>query len=62
MRILWKALLILAAGLAMFGYWGMFTQAGGRAFDEMDGMIPFFAAVASPIVFAIGALAWWRWR
>ncbi len=58
----WKALLCLAVALAAFAYWGLFTQAGGRAFDEMDGMIPFFAGVASPILAAAGALLWFLGR
>jgi hypothetical protein len=37
--------LLTTAGLICFGWWGLRTQAGVRAFDEMDGLIPFFAGV-----------------
>jgi hypothetical protein len=52
MRTLTRAvilLLILAGGSGVFAYWGLFTEHGSRRFDEMVGMIPFFAAVASGI-------------
>lgn len=38
--------LIGLAGMA-FGWWGLETVSGRRAFDEMAGMIPFFAGVGS---------------
>lgn len=36
-----------AAGVAAgaFGIWGLFTEAGNRRFDEMDGMIPYYFLV-----------------
>ncbi len=54
---------LLAAGLALvaFAWWGMETAAGMRAFDEMAGMIPFFAGVAGVALAGIG-LAWLLWR
>lgn len=44
-------LLVLAAGLGAFAYWGLLTDAGRQSFDEMDGMYPFYAGFL-----AIGAL------
>jgi len=37
------------AGIA-FGVWGLFSESGQRVFDEMDGMIPFFALVGSGLL------------
>jgi hypothetical protein len=53
-------LLALAAVLGTFSYWGLFTEAGRHAFDEIDGMYPFFAGglavVLLLIFFALMAL------
>jgi len=35
--------LAFAVGLGTFSYWGLFTEAGRSAFDEMDGLYPFYA-------------------
>ncbi len=42
--------LLLAIVLFTFGYWGYFTQSGQSAFDEMNGMIPFFALIGSGVL------------
>lgn len=34
--------------LAVFGYWGLFTESGNNVFDEMDGYIPLFALMGAP--------------
>ena len=49
-----------AAGLAFY-YWGLHTPAGWRAYDEMAGMIPFFAGVAGGMLL-VAAAAIWLWR
>lgn len=36
---------LLSTALTSFGWWGLETTAGMQAFDEMDGLIPFFAGV-----------------
>jgi hypothetical protein len=41
---------ILALGCLAFGAWGLWTRAGNRAFDEMAGMIPFFALILGGIL------------
>ncbi len=60
---------LLATGLAVFCWWGLFTVAGQRYFDEMAGMIPMFAgllAVVAALVVAVlaGVMLWRarRWR
>jgi len=56
-------LAMLGLALALFGWWGVFTAAGGRHFDEMDGLIPFFAGVAGLALLAIAAIvALIAWR
>ena len=49
-----------------FGHWGLQTAAGRKAFDEMDGMIPFGArvlGVALLIVATVTAVvSFWRRR
>ena len=52
---------LCAGGLMVFGVWGMFTDAGGRRYDEMAGMIPFFALVAGGALSLAAAVVWW-WR
>ena len=58
----WRAaVLALAIALAAFAAWGLYTQAGLHAFDEMAGMIPCAAAVLSGLLFALLLLGWiWR--
>jgi hypothetical protein len=48
--------LTVSAAMLSFGVWGTFTEAGRHRFDEMDGMIPFFAICASSVP-ALGAVA-----
>ncbi len=40
--ILVHIFLLAAALLIVFAYWGQYTAPGHRAFDEMDGIIPFW--------------------
>ncbi|MEO6305500.1 MAG: hypothetical protein ABIP51_20220 [Bacteroidia bacterium] len=53
MKVLAGIILVVAIGFGIFGYWGMCTHTGRQAYDEMAGMIPFFAAVASGLLFFI---------
>ena len=48
----------LALALAAFAWWGLYTASGAVAFDEMDGLIPFFAGVLAAML-AIGAAVVW---
>lgn len=49
-------LLILSLACAAFAWWGMFTASGASHFDEMAGMIPFFAGVAAVVLLVAAAL------
>lgn len=49
-------LLLLGVGAISFGTWGLNTVAGRAAFDEMAGMIPYFARLAGYVAVAIAAL------
>lgn len=64
MRIIGLAICVIALLSAAFGYWGMFTVVGESHFDEMDGMIPFFALCAGVLLGIVGValllIAWWR--
>jgi len=52
------ACLTIAVFLGTFCWWGLETAAGRRAFDEMAGLIPFWAGLASA-AFALLALVLW---
>lgn len=61
----WALILILiAAALGSFFYWGAFTVAGNRRFDEMDRIIPYAAGLLAVILALVAAvlflLAWKR--
>ena len=47
--------LVSFAGL-IFGWWGLETVSGRRQFDEMAGMIPLFAGIASLILLIVAAI------
>lgn len=51
--ILIGAVMGVALALAVFGIWGINSD----SFDEMDGLIPFFALVASAGLTALSALS-----
>ena len=52
-------LLGCAVALGAFGYWGAFTKSGNRQFDEMSGMIPYFALlVGAALAVCAAAVAW----
>ena len=50
--------LVAVAGMA-FGWWGLETVSGRRHFDEMAGMIPFFAGVGSVILLLLAAILYY---
>ena len=66
MRVAAGVLAVLGAALLAFGYWGLETVAGRRAFDEMAGMIPFGAQVLGALLLILAAVIasarWWRGR
>lgn len=57
---------MIGLALVLFGWWGIYTAAGMRRYDEMDGLIPFFAGVAGFGLIAIAGMialfAVWRSR
>ena len=52
-RVAGIVLVVAGAGLAGFGWWGVNTAAGQRRYDEMAGMIPFFAEVAGAFLLVV---------
>ncbi|MBL8675573.1 MAG: hypothetical protein JNL07_11840 [Rhodospirillales bacterium] len=60
------ALVAVALALAAFCWWGLFTAAGQRAYDEMAGMIPYFAGIGAVVALLIAAallaIRWWLLR
>ncbi|HET7228863.1 MAG TPA: hypothetical protein VFJ16_02540 [Longimicrobium sp.] len=63
MRIAAGVLAAAGIALAAFGWWGTFTQRGSRHFDEMDGLVPFFAGCAGLLLLALAAVvALVAWR
>lgn len=61
-RVIVAALLLLAALLIGFSFWGQYTLAGQHAFDEMDGLYPFVAGPLGTLLAAIAALTAWLAR
>jgi hypothetical protein len=51
-RVLY-GLVAIGVALLVFGWWGIYTPAGRRAYDEMAGMIPFFAGVAGGLLLVV---------
>ena len=43
---------LLAIGLGWFGYWGAYTEAGKKQYDEMAGIIP-MAALTTAMIIAV---------
>jgi hypothetical protein len=50
-------LLTIAVMLGAFSYWGMMTDAGRHAFDEMDGLHPFYAGTLAVVALLL-SIAW----
>lgn len=62
-RVLITFLIAAAVALIGFAYWGQYTVAGHRAFDEMDALYPFAAGVLGLVLTIVAALtAWWAGR
>lgn len=49
-------ILVVAAGLGAFAWWGMFTASGKHQFDEMAGMIPLGVGVLAIVSIVIRSL------
>ena len=61
MRFAPALLLTIAVMLGAFSYWGMTTDAGRHAFDEMDGLYPFYAGSLAVVAFLL-SIAWMAFR
>jgi hypothetical protein len=58
-RIVVMALVVAAVPLILFAWWGQYTIAGHRAYDEMDGLYPFAAGALGLTLTIVAALAAW---
>ena len=45
-----RIILIAAILSIIYGYWGAFTEAGNKVYDEMDAMLPFFVLIFGVIL------------
>ena len=56
-----KTFIIVCALLGVlgtaFGYWGQYTEAGNKKYDEMAGMIPAFAYYLGIFLLIIASIA-----
>jgi len=59
MRVLATLCIVAALPLVAFAWWGQYTAAGHRAFDEMDGLYPFAAGALGLLLTMVAALAAW---
>jgi hypothetical protein len=46
-------LLLASLALMIYGYWGAFTTAGNKVYDEMDGYYPFFMLIGGAVLFIV---------
>lgn len=56
MKLAIVLLFALSSILGIFCCWGLFTPEGHRSYDEMDGMIPFFAGCGAVACIIVGFL------
>ena len=64
MRRLAFGMLFLGVALMVYGWWGIFTPSGQRAYDEMAGLIPLYGGILGAFLAVVGALILLmrRWR
>lgn len=46
-------MLIVSLALIIYVYWGAFTNAGNKVYDEMDGFFPFFLIMGGVVLFVV---------
>ncbi|MEO8027514.1 MAG: hypothetical protein ABI823_13625 [Bryobacteraceae bacterium] len=56
MRRIAIGLLIAAVPLAVFWYWGVYTDEGRRQFDEMSGILPLLSGVIALLFDSAGTV------
>ena len=39
-----------------FGWWGVFTEAGNRSFDEMDGILPAVSGLLGIVMLGVAVI------
>ena len=59
MRKVELALVVAAVPLILFAWWGQYTVAGHRAYDEMDALYPFAAGALGLTLTIVAALTAW---
>lgn len=59
MNIFAIILAVISMGGMIFGWWGLVTVSGQSHFDEMAGMIPFFAGISSVIALPISGVIYY---
>jgi hypothetical protein len=64
MKLTATILIVIGVALALYGWWGIFTKAGQRKYDEMDGFYPFFIGLGglASILIAIILVVIVIWR
>ena len=58
-RIVVLALVVASVPLILFAWWGQYTVAGHRAYDEMDALYPFAAGALGLMLTLAAALTAW---
>ena len=53
MKSVSQILLVLSLAFIGYGYWGAFTAAGNKVYDEMDGYFPFFIMLGGGILLIV---------
>lgn len=55
---------LLSMALITFGQWGIRSEAGRRAFDEMAGIIPYFSWYIGLVLLVVTVIlaTWSAWR
>jgi len=54
MRLAGIFLAVVATGAGVFAWWGLFTAAGQRRYDEMDALYPALAGIAAAVLLIAG--------
>lgn len=59
MRVVVALLLLSAAALGAFAWWGQYTVAGRTRYDEMDGLYPLGAGLLAGFLVLVAAGIGW---
>jgi len=61
-QIVGAAALASSLALGAFAYWGLYTSAGNRAYDEVDALYPAAAGALGLVLLAFALVALWLQR